>query len=135
MQRSNHVVESCFTLLGTGGGRGGGLRKALISAGDNMNFLIAYDICHPRRLRRIARRMERVAIRLQKSVFLYEGDEAGVQRVLESSLPTRLLVSSTQDRFPARSGASLSAAWNTVCNYSSSQTSGTRELMYACSQS
>ena len=38
-----------------------------------MKFVIAYDICEPRRLRRVAKRLERSAVRVQKSVFLFDG--------------------------------------------------------------
>lgn len=39
-------------------------------------FLVAYDIASPRRLRRVARCLERQAIRTQKSVFLFQGTAA-----------------------------------------------------------
>lgn len=38
-----------------------------------MYFVIAYDISHPRRLRRVARLLERRAVRCQYSVFLFSG--------------------------------------------------------------
>lgn len=44
--------------------------------------LIAYDITHPRRLRRAARVCERFAHRLQDSVYLAELDEAELQRLM-----------------------------------------------------
>lgn len=47
-----------------------------------MYFLVAYDIADPRRLQRVARFMERRALRCQKSVFLYRGDIQGVDRML-----------------------------------------------------
>ncbi|GBD36828.1 CRISPR-associated endoribonuclease Cas2 [bacterium HR36] len=47
-----------------------------------MYFLVAYDIADPRRLQRVARFMERRALRCQKSVFLYQGDLQGVDRML-----------------------------------------------------
>lgn len=50
-----------------------------------MLFLIAYDIADPRRLRRVARRLERHALRCQKSVFVYRGDERGLQTVLDEA--------------------------------------------------
>lgn len=52
-----------------------------------MRFLIAYDIADPRRLRRVARFMERRAVRSQKSVFLFHGDEAAAGRLLEEVGP------------------------------------------------
>jgi len=47
-----------------------------------MYFLVAYDISDPKRLQRVARFMERRAIRCQKSVFMYQGDVQGVSRLL-----------------------------------------------------
>ena len=44
--------------------------------------LIAYDITHPRRLRRVARVCERFAQRLQDSVYLADLDEAELQRLM-----------------------------------------------------
>ena len=38
-----------------------------------MRFIVAYDICHPRRLKQVAKRLEQSAVRVQKSVFLYDG--------------------------------------------------------------
>lgn len=35
-----------------------------------MRYLIAYDICHPRRLRRVSKLLARHALRCQKSVYL-----------------------------------------------------------------
>lgn len=49
-------------------------------------FLIAYDICSPKRLARVARRLERFATRVQKSVFLYEGEEARLRTLLMEEL-------------------------------------------------
>jgi CRISPR-associated endonuclease Cas2 len=48
-----------------------------------MRFVIAYDICDPKRLRRVARRLERSALRTQKSVFVFHGDEAAVAALLD----------------------------------------------------
>jgi CRISPR-associated endonuclease Cas2 len=47
-----------------------------------MRWLIAYDIASPKRLRRVARWMERHALRCQRSVFWYEGDAAGLTALL-----------------------------------------------------
>lgn len=38
-----------------------------------MRYIIAYDICQPHRLRRVAKRLEQSAVRVQKSVFIFEG--------------------------------------------------------------
>lgn len=48
-----------------------------------MRFVIAYDICDPKRLRRVARRMERFALRTQKSVFIFHGDVQAVAALLD----------------------------------------------------
>lgn len=50
-----------------------------------MLFLIAYDIADPRRLRRVARVMERHSVRTQKSVFVFRGDAAGLAAVLDQA--------------------------------------------------
>ena len=52
-----------------------------------MRYLIAYDIADPRRLRRVARLLERRALRCQKSVFLFRGDAVEVERVLDELAP------------------------------------------------
>lgn len=46
-----------------------------------MRYIIAYDICEPRRLRRVARRLEQSAVRVQKSVFLFEGTRRDLEGV------------------------------------------------------
>lgn len=48
-----------------------------------MQFLIAYDICDPRRLARVARRLEKRALRLQKSVFWIECSPEQLDEVLD----------------------------------------------------
>jgi len=48
-----------------------------------MLFLIAYDIANPGRLRRVARRLERHALRVQKSVFLFRGSEEELVLLLD----------------------------------------------------
>jgi CRISPR-associated endonuclease Cas2 len=50
-------------------------------------FLVAYDIADPKRLRRVARLMERLAVRSQKSVFLFHGDVADVLALLDEVTP------------------------------------------------
>lgn len=37
-------------------------------------YLVAYDISNPRRLRKVARQLEKVATRIQYSVFLLKGE-------------------------------------------------------------
>ncbi len=48
-----------------------------------MQFVVAYDIAHPLRLRRVARRMEKLAVRSQKSVFIFSGSETALQALLD----------------------------------------------------
>lgn len=48
-----------------------------------MRYLLAYDIASPQRLRRVARIMERHAIRIQKSVFVADTTKDGVVRLLD----------------------------------------------------
>lgn len=50
-------------------------------------FLVAYDIASPRRLRKVARCLERHAIRTQKSVFLFQGTAAQLQQLLAELAP------------------------------------------------
>lgn len=44
-------------------------------------YLIAYDICHPRRLRRIHQLLISTSYPLQKSVFLYQGNKAELKKL------------------------------------------------------
>jgi CRISPR-associated protein Cas2 len=46
-------------------------------------YLIAYDVSHPCRLRRVARLLERRAVRCQYSVFLFRGTATDVVRLLD----------------------------------------------------
>jgi len=46
-----------------------------------MRFIVAYDICEPRRLKRVAKRLEQSAVRVQKSVFVYEGTRGELDAV------------------------------------------------------
>ena len=50
-----------------------------------MAFLIAYDIADPKRLRRVARFMEKHALRCQKSVFWFSGDAEATVRLLDQA--------------------------------------------------
>lgn len=47
-----------------------------------MRYLVAYDIASPQRLRRVARIMERHALRIQKSVFIVDTSRAGMSHIL-----------------------------------------------------
>ena len=44
-------------------------------------FLVSYDICHPKRLRRVAKAMEGYGVRLQYSVFECALDEKRVNKM------------------------------------------------------
>lgn len=44
-------------------------------------YLISYDICHPKRLRRVARAMESFGTRIQFSVFECPLDEKRLQKL------------------------------------------------------
>lgn len=46
-----------------------------------MKFIVAYDICDPRRLRRVAKLLEQIAVRVQKSVFIFEGTRRDLDAV------------------------------------------------------
>ncbi len=46
-------------------------------------FLIAYDVSDPIRLRRVARALERRAVRVQYSVFLFHGEQAALAELIE----------------------------------------------------
>jgi len=48
-----------------------------------MLYVIAYDICNPKRLRKVARHLERVALRTQKSVFVFRGDAVRLAGLLD----------------------------------------------------
>jgi len=48
-----------------------------------MRYVVAYDIASPRRLRRVARLLEKHALRCQKSVFLFEGSKEKLLALLD----------------------------------------------------
>lgn len=50
-------------------------------------FVICYDIAHPKRLSRVFRFLRKCALPLQYSVFLFDGDERQFARLLERLLP------------------------------------------------
>lgn len=50
-----------------------------------MHYLVAYDIANPKRLRRVARFMEKRALRCQKSVFWFHGDAVAVTKLLDEA--------------------------------------------------
>jgi len=70
------------------------------------SYIVAYDIAHPKRLRRVARFMERRAVRVQYSVFLYRGNETDLTTLLDE---VRGLISEKEDvvqAWPLPSGVS-----------------------------
>ena len=48
-------------------------------------YLVAYDICDPRRLRRVAKLMERFGARMQKSVFECVMPAASLDELLDEA--------------------------------------------------
>jgi len=94
-------------------------------------FIICYDISHPRRLGRVFRCLKKSALPLQYSVFLFTGDARQLTRLMDTLLP---LIDPEQDDlrayplpargFKARLGkaslpegiqwSSLPAAWQAV---------------------
>src|SRR5258708_71513 len=51
--------------------------------GNDVPYVIAYDIAHPKRLRRVARLLERRGVRCQYSVFLFRGTAAELTALLD----------------------------------------------------
>ncbi len=51
------------------------------------DFVICYDIGHPKRLGRVFRFLKKCAMPLQYSVFLYTGDERQLARLMDKLLP------------------------------------------------
>lgn len=52
-----------------------------------MHWLVTYDISDPKRLKRVARALEKVGLRCQKSVFHFHGSPEQVERLLEGLTP------------------------------------------------
>ncbi|HPM82088.1 MAG TPA: CRISPR-associated endonuclease Cas2 [Candidatus Anammoximicrobium sp.] len=52
-----------------------------------IHYLIAYDIASPQRLRRVARYLEKHAIRCQKSVFVFDGPPERLCVIMEGIEP------------------------------------------------
>ena len=50
---------------------------------EQRNWLIAYDIADPRRLARVHRHLKRYAIPVQYSVFVFQGSQIMLERVLD----------------------------------------------------
>jgi CRISPR-associated protein Cas2 len=56
-------------------------------SGGFMLFLIAYDIADPKRLRRVARAMEKWGTRCQKSVFILRGSIVRLEKAMQAVTP------------------------------------------------
>ncbi|MFZ5490163.1 MAG: CRISPR-associated endonuclease Cas2 [Pseudomonadota bacterium] len=54
-----------------------------MAVNQKKNWLIAYDIAHPRRLARIHRRLVKYALPVQYSLFLYNGSTQQVSDLLD----------------------------------------------------
>lgn len=51
-----------------------------------MNFIIAYDIADPKRLRMVAKVLEMHARRVQKSVFVYTGSRTSLDSLVRTAM-------------------------------------------------
>jgi len=63
-----------------------------------MKFVITYDVCEPGRLRRVARRLEQSAVRVQKSVFIFEGSRRDLDGIAADLM---CLIDIAEDRVQA----------------------------------
>lgn len=63
-----------------------------------MKYVVAYDIADPARLRRVAKRLEQCAVRVQKSVFVFTGTRRELDAV-KGDLVT--LIDVAEDRVQA----------------------------------
>lgn len=53
-----------------------------MSASEHKRWLIAYDICHPKRLGRVYRYLSKHAVAVQYSAFIIEGNDAYLHDIL-----------------------------------------------------
>ncbi|MCC6240883.1 MAG: CRISPR-associated endonuclease Cas2 [Phycisphaerales bacterium] len=72
-----------------------------------MHYLIAYDIADPRRLRSVAKRLEHSALRVQKSVFTFQGAPAELEVIFADLIS---LINVHEDCVQAWAMRSLTAA-------------------------
>jgi CRISPR-associated protein Cas2 len=63
-----------------------------------MNFIIAYDIADPKRLREVAKALEQHARRVQKSVFVFTGSRAMLDSVIRVLMQR---IDTSEDRIQA----------------------------------
>lgn len=63
-----------------------------------MNFLVAYDIADPKRLRLVAKQMESSARRVQKSVFVFTGSRRELDDLMSGTLQ---YIEPSEDRIQA----------------------------------
>jgi len=71
-------------------------------------YLVAYDIRHPRRLRRVHRRLKQDALWVQKSVFFFEGHESALRTLLDD---VAALMKAREDDLRAWPVDRIGAAW------------------------
>lgn len=74
-----------------------------------MNYLIGYDICDPKRLQRIYRKITKFATPLQYSIFWFQGEKAHLDKVLAQVLP---LLNKKEDDLRIYPLASNTPYWN-----------------------
>jgi len=63
-----------------------------------VKYVITYDICETRRLKRVAKRLEQSAVRVQKSVFMFEGTRRELEGVMNDLME---LIDAAEDRVQA----------------------------------
>jgi CRISPR-associated protein Cas2 len=54
---------------------------------NRIRYLVSYDICHPKRLRRVAKMLEGFGVRLQYSVFECALDDLRLEKLKAALLP------------------------------------------------
>ena len=63
-----------------------------------MNFIIAYDIADPKRLKQVATSLERTSRRVQKSLFIFNGSRKELNSIITDLVA---LIDITEDRVQA----------------------------------
>jgi len=81
---------------------------------ESVKYVIAYDICEPRRLRRVAKCLERSAVRVQKSVFICDGSRQELEgRSSRRKYTPRLVPPATTSGRGKRLPARIWTGWQT----------------------
>ena len=70
-------------------------------------FVVAYDIADERRLRRVARIMERYALRAQRSVFLFRGSVSELESLLNRAMEVMDLKADVVQAWQLKPGETL----------------------------